>query len=69
MEDAALSYVSYFESVQLAVVLGIGAWGVVWLITRHFKKIQRAKYQREAETRRFDMLEREKRPPPPAINN
>lgn len=66
--NAALTYVTFFESVQLLVVFGIGALLMALVITRHLRKKQTREYEHDAEERRYKILESEKRaqlnPPP-----
>lgn len=70
--DAALQYVSFFESVQLLTTFGVGALLMALLITRHLRKKQIREYEHDAEERRFKMIESERRAaiaPPPSNNN
>lgn len=69
--DAALTYVSYFESVQLLTTFGIGAVIMAVITTRHLRKKQVMQFAHEQEERRFKLLEMDKRPKldPPSSRN
>lgn len=65
--DAALTYVSHFESVQLLTTFGIGALLMAFVVTRYLRRKAMMNFAHENEERRFKLLESERRPKPEAL--